>query len=179
MTVELPLTQGYIAVIDDIDGDLAEFKWRAMVDVRTVYAMRNSSRVGGQKRVGIQLHRVILSRILGRELLRSEKVDHIHHNGLICVREELRLATTPENGWNQQASLRNTSGYKGVSWHKRNKKFIATLECQGVSHHLGYHLTPEDAARAYNKGAKLYFGDRAFLNILPEDTDDDADTPES
>lgn len=43
----------------------------------------------------------------------------------------------------------NTSGYRGVSYSKRNKKWRATLVCEGQYHNLGYFPTALEAHQAY------------------------------
>ena len=48
----------------------------------------------------------------------------------------------------------NTTGYKGVSYHKSGKKYEAYIHYEGKKHHLGYFDTAEQAAEAYDKKAK-------------------------
>src|SRR5258708_4327318 len=43
----------------------------------------------------------------------------------------------------------NTSGYRGVSWHKAARKWGAKIRVDGVSRHLGLFDTPESANTAY------------------------------
>lgn len=40
----------------------------------------------------------------------------------------------------------NTSGYKGVSWHKDAGKWEAKVQTRGERHHLGYFDDPAEAA---------------------------------
>lgn len=42
----------------------------------------------------------------------------------------------------------NTSGIKGVSWHKRSGKWVARIQIRGKIINLGYYKNPEDAAAA-------------------------------
>lgn len=159
MTIQIELTQGQITVVDDIDADLANFKWYARwsKSTRSYYARRNI-RVG-LKRTAQHTHRVILSRILGRELLRSEQVDHINHDTLDNRRENLRLASFSQNAMNRNKQQRNTSGYKGVSWINRCNKWLARIKVNNKSIHLGYFDDPETAYEAYCKAADHYHGE--------------------
>jgi hypothetical protein len=56
-----------------------------------------------------------------------ELVDHIDGNRLNNRIENLREASKQENAQNQKVRLTNSSGVKGVSWHKVNKKWKVAL----------------------------------------------------
>ena len=42
-----------------------------------------------------------------------------------------------------------TSKYRGVSWHKHNKKWQAQLKIKGKRYHLGYFTDEKQAAKAF------------------------------
>lgn len=48
----------------------------------------------------------------------------------------------------------NTSGYKGVSWHKRDHRYAAYITIEKQTRALGYFDDPIEAAYAYDKKAK-------------------------
>ncbi len=48
----------------------------------------------------------------------------------------------------------NTSGYKGVSYHKKSQKWQAAIQVDGRKKHLGVFATAEDAGRAYDAAAR-------------------------
>ena len=73
----------------------------------------------------------------------------------------LRLATQAENAINSGAISTNTSGHRGVAFHKGAKKWRAYIVVDGKQKHLGLHETIESAASAYKTAAKRYFGDFA------------------
>ncbi len=104
------------------------------------------------------MHRIIMNAPVGKQ------VDHINHNGLDNRKENLRLATPAQNQANQKLSKANTSGFKGVSFDKKKKKWAAYIGKQ--SRNLGRFLDIRDAARAYNDAAKLAYGEFAKLNPL-------------
>ena len=46
--------------------------------------------------------------------------------------------------------LGNSSGYRGVSFHKKDKRWRARISVNGKNIHIGNFKTKEDAAKAYN-----------------------------
>lgn len=155
--IEIPLTQGKVALIDDIDGDLAEFKWCAALNKKQFYVTR---RIGTRN---VFIHRIILSRILGRELLTNNQCDHINGNGLDNRRDNLRICTNAENNRNKGIISTNKSGFKGVSWYKKGQKWNAKIIVNRKYISLGNYDTPEEAYEAYCNAAKKYFGEFARL----------------
>lgn len=55
----------------------------------------------------------------------------------------------------------NALGLKGVNWHKAVGKYQATIQFQGVRHHLGWYDDPNLAYAAYCEAAKFYHGEFA------------------
>lgn len=76
-----------------------------------------------------------------------------------------RFATPFENARNKPLNRTNTSGYKGVSFNKRLKKWSASITANHHQHHLGYFTTKEEAANAYDAVAPKYHGIYANLNF--------------
>ena len=73
--------------------------------------------------------------------------------------ENLRLATDRQNLANRRLNQNNTSGHKGVWWHRKCKKWAAEV----AGKKLGLFVTKEDAAAAYASQAKGLFGE--FVRI--------------
>lgn len=93
--------------------------------------------------------------------------DHIDGNKLNNQRYNLRNATTSENGFNRKIKQQNnSSGYKGVTWHKQTKKWQAQIMVQGKQIYLGTFNEKRVAAYIYNEAAKKYHGTFARLNQL-------------
>lgn len=169
MVIEIPLSKRknskhggkYVAIIDDCDADLALLNWKAQLSKRslTIYAQR-SLNPGSQF-----LHRVILSRVLGREITDDEFVDHVDRNGLNCTRENLRLAIKGQNQKNVGKTSRNKSGYKGVRRVARQRfEWGAQIQVDGKQINLGVYETPEEAYQAYCEAAIKYHGEFANLD---------------
>lgn len=101
--------------------------------------------------------------MLGRKLAKGEFPDHINGNGLDNRRENLRLATRSQNSINRGKQSNNKSGYKGVSWNKRDKRWTAQITINKHIINLGGFDTPEQAYEAYKEAAKQYHG--TFANL--------------
>lgn len=160
-TIEIPLTRGYVAVVDAVDSDLLEQNWHALVSQsdRCVYAKRTMGGHGREKPK--YMHIIILERILGRELCEDDLADHVDTNSLNNRRSNLRLATYSENSWNSSKRSDNHSGFKGVYWKKGHRKWVATIMVHGKRKHLGYFDNPEEAHAAYCAAANELHGEFA------------------
>lgn len=65
--------------------------------------------------------------------------------------ENCRWASKNAQQRNRRAIAGGTSEYIGVCLHKRTGKWKAHIKINGVLHHLGYHLTELDAAKARDR----------------------------
>lgn len=155
MTVlEIPLTQGYVALIDEEDWELCEpYNWRVQVTPKNIYVKARS-----RFSANLYLHRLIMSPSPGME------VDHINHIGLDCRRSNLRTCTRAQNAANIPLSRSNTSGYKGVTWNARRGMWKAQIHVAGKCRGLGYFVDPKGAAQAYNAASVVAFGEFACIN---------------
>ena len=153
--MEIPLTRGYFAVIDDEDSDLAEFKWFTQKSKNNFYATR-TPRIDGVK-YNLRMHRLIFARKIGRELLQYEIIDHIDGNGLNNRRSNLRLATNSQNAMNQRRQAGRK--YKGVSKEKTRNKWRAQITIGRKKIHIGCYDSQDEAYRAYCEKAKELFGE--------------------
>jgi hypothetical protein len=69
-----------------------------------------------------------------------ELIDHRDGNTENDRIENLRVATHSENRRNSRKPKNNTSGVKGVSWHKPSSKWWVTLSVEGKKRSFGlYH----------------------------------------
>jgi hypothetical protein len=158
---KIPLTQGKFALVDDKNyKDLMQFKWYALHQGNTFYAVRNVWIDG--KRTAERMHR----RILGLKLGDGKHTDHINHNGLDNQLNNIRVCTHKENHQNQKKSSNNTSRFKGVHWDKQHKKWRAMIMVNFRKKHLGYFDDKIDAAKIYNKTAVEYFELNISENLL-------------
>lgn len=89
----------------------------------------------------------------------KDKLDHKNLNKSDNRIKNLREATHKQNMHNMATPIRNTTGYKGTSYHKKVKKFTAQININGKLKHLGCFNTAEDAHKVYVNTAKKYHKD--------------------
>ena len=77
--------------------------------------------------------------------LPTDGIDHINRNKSDNRIANLRLATQMQNLQNQSISIRNTSGFQGVSWHSLRKKWMAEIAVNRKKYHLGLFVNISDA----------------------------------
>lgn len=150
--VGIPLAHGKIAVIDSDDEDLASVVWSLNGNG---YAIRQGWPA---------IHRIILSRKLGRDLLSTEWVDHIDRNKLNNSRSNLRLATCSQNNCNSRKRKGSYSIYKGVV--KTSDGYRVTIRINKRTIYIGLYHTEEVAADAYDKAAIEAYGEFALTNAM-------------
>lgn len=148
---EIKLTQGKMAIVDDDIWDfLSQYKWCAVRFRDTYYAVKNVW-FGNKKSRSAYLHHVIVGRPIN-----GFKVDHINGNSLDNRRQNLRIVTNRENIINSRRFRegRTSSRYPGVSWHKTEKTWRASIQINGRQVHLGHYQNELDAANAYKAAFK-------------------------
>jgi hypothetical protein len=150
---EIPLSQGKVAIVDDEDyAELAQYKWciRKTGGGQSICAIRNAPTpvTSGPKQ--IQMHRQIMQAPDGIE------VDHANGDPLDNRRCNLRLATRSQNLANRRTF--SSTGFKGVHRYSNDgSRFIMQF--------AQVYNTAEEAARAYDRIAKIVHGDFARLNF--------------
>lgn len=151
------LSRGLTATVDQEDYErLSAHKWYANTSHgEPKYAATN---ING---ITVAMHRMILGVMPGVE------VDHLNGDGFDNRRRNLRIATGTENRRNVGIIKSNKSGYKGVDWHSRFRRWRAAIRVNGKRIHLGYFDTAEQGAAAYNEAAIKHHGEFAWVNLIP------------
>lgn len=142
-----------ISTIDDCDYDLNNLIWSQNPRGHLV---RNNN---GKTEL---LHRVIAKRM---KLDLSKYIDHIDGNKLNNCRNNLRAATNQQNQFNTKKQINNTTNYKGVTYDKTHKRYLARIRYgKNQRKHLGSFTSAIEAAKTYNIAAIKYHGEFALLN---------------
>lgn len=156
------LTKGRVAIIDSAEAELVlSREWYFNPSpAGHGYAVRTRRKDDGPGTNTIHLHRVIL----GVEC----DVDHINGDKLDNRRCNLRPANRSNNNANGKIRSDNTSGYRGVYWHRANSKWVAQIQRDGKAKYIGSFFTAEEAAMAWDAAALEAHGEFAHLNFPPQ-----------
>ena len=147
----------HICLVDDEDYDLVKgYSW-------CIFGRYVGAYVKGSKpRKNIFMHRLILGILNNPEII----TDHINHNHLDNRRFNIRRCTNTENCKNTTAW--GSSKYLGVSIlnsANRRNNIRAQININGKDKVLGHFKSETEAAKVYDKAAKIHHGEFANLNF--------------
>ncbi len=156
MTPSIPITRWNARTyLDDEDYHRAQdFHW---YKTKNGYVAGTVLEQGVRRRV--YLHRWLLNAQPG------QFVDHIDGNKLNNRRSNLRLVTRSQNQANRRRNANSRSRYKGVTWHKHKKRWLARIQVRGRRITIGYFTDPLQAAHEYDAFARTNFGEYARVNF--------------
>jgi len=109
----------------------------------------------------IKLHRLVM------KADKDETIDHKDHpprkaHKVDNRKSNLRVATDSQNSMNRHTHINNTTGVKGVYWHKQHNKWQAAICVNRKQIFLGYYEKKEEAIKAREAAEKKYFGEWNF-----------------
>lgn len=139
------------AFVDDEDYEyLMQWRWH----LNTYgYAVRNQYLGGGSKNSkseNIAMHRLLNKTPHGFD------TDHYDRNPLHNWKSNLFTVTKSRNGMNRGKNKNNTSGHKGVTWHREGKKWMAQIVLNRKLIYLGLFNSVLDACRARKEAERIY-----------------------
>lgn len=111
----------------------------------------------------IKIHRLVY--YIHNKVL-PEIVDHINMNKLDNRIVNLRNVDKSLNQRNQSLRKDNSSGFKGVSLHKRTGKWGVRVSYNGKYKHFGLYDSPLEAARVYDYIVTTLVGVEVFTNFV-------------
>jgi hypothetical protein len=85
------------------------------------------------------------------------EIDHIDRDPGNNLPMNLRAVSRSINVANGKRRRDNTTGFRGVCWHKPSKSWRGEIQVRGRRISLGYHATARKAADAVNEAYRRYF----------------------
>ena len=162
----IKLTRGQVALVDDADFELLnQYKWSLAIGSNAGYSFYAKTRI---KNKTVYMHRMILNPT------DKQTVDHDNGNGLDNRRSNIRLCNSSQNQANRGRQKNCNSGFKGVSWHKEQRKWVAWIQFSKKHIYLGRFDNKIGAAVAYDNAAIKYHGEFARTNFNGALNKDDA-----
>lgn len=149
------------AVIDAEDMPRARaLQWFICKTGESLFYVKGKIGFGNKGKFLVGLHQLIMSFPEGMV------IDHMNHDTLNNTKENLRAATAEQNSFNaRRVKGPSKSGARGV-FKNQSGNFRAMIHRKGKTLYLGTYKTQEEAAAAYNAGAREIHGEFALLNIL-------------
>jgi hypothetical protein len=153
------ITQTRLKELLNYDSDTGIFTWIKQRNSRTkIGSVAGCKQSDGYIRIWIDYkpyssHRLVWMYVYGE--LPKKDLDHVNKvkddNRIV----NLRLATKQENKQNHSTpQSNNKSGYLGVSWNKRAKKWKAQIQMNGKVKYLGLFKYSKEAYEVYLKAKR-------------------------
>lgn len=147
----------YVALVDDEDYEyLNQFRWGIVKNNDRIYAQRMDWKSGKS----FYMHRVIMG-----VTERWDLIDHKDHDTLNNQKHNLRKSTSSQNNSNRKSLKGSSSKYLGVSWSTKSNIWQVHIMKNNKSIYLGKYNDEQEAAKAYDAGAKFHHGEFANLNF--------------
>ena len=152
---EIQLTKGQVTIVDDEDyDDLSKHKWKALW-IKETNSFRACRWIMG---FPIRMNRVLMKPPKGRHVkyINGDTLDNRKENLRLGSDEVMRIRVAVNRYIkNSEPASNNTSGYKGVSWHKNRNIWVAHITQNKKQIHLGSFDCPKKAyearCEAFNK----------------------------
>jgi hypothetical protein len=161
MTKSIDVDLDEVRSLITYDAETGEFTWesrgsqdRESKRWSTRFAGKRAGRIDshGYRQIDMRgmtflAHRLAFAMTYGRWPIGD--IDHIDGDKTNNRISNLREATRRENMQNQTRRSNNKSGYSGVYWRTKKKKWLAKICANGKHHHLGTFDCPHKAHQAY------------------------------
>lgn len=161
-SITIPLPCGCEAIVDAEDWPVVSaYRWYATVGNNGVRYATAYVPLPDGRQAQIRMHRLIL------KPKPTEEIDHENRNGLDCRRSNMRIATRVSNAGNRVKHANGQSPYKGVVFERQRcaRPWAAYIDVNGVKRRLGSFDAANDAAEAYDRAARVHFGEFARVNF--------------
>jgi hypothetical protein len=129
-----------------------------------VFQRTQKEKKGGYKTETIYLHKLIAEKFIKKGKTKGKGlVGALNGNKLDCRIEN--LAFRSRSTASRQRKSSSKAGFTGV--YKESTRFRAVISNKGKSIHIGMFDTAVEAADAYNKMSKEFYGEEGKINVIP------------
>jgi hypothetical protein len=157
----IPVGPKFKAKIDTEDfARVSKLSWRAITrDTKRMKVVATISTPKGPRHI-----------TLGKFLMKPPKgkfvyprrwqdgFDYRKSNLIVCTKQEMQRLLP-------KSSAESSSKFKGVSYMTKEKRWRARIRVDGEIISLGIYRSETEAAEAYNRAAKEYFGNIGYQNV--------------
>lgn len=116
---------------------------------------------GGYKTETIYLHKLIAEKFLTEEKNKVRRLVGAKNGDKLDCRLDNIVYRSRATASRMRKTSSNT-GFTGV--YREHRRFRAVISVNGKAKHIGMYDTAEEAAAAYNKYSKEYFGEEGKIN---------------
>ena len=167
---KIPLQNGMFAIVDDEDYErVKKYYWHVVIGgTKTDLRVMRNVDVNG-----VNVKRVLSYFILKKEYKKGDSVIYKNKDKLDNRRSNLEVISTKKSTYRTKGHRNSSSRYKGVSWHKQTKKWVARIKKDYKPIYIGIYKDEDDAGRAYNNKSLELFGEHAYQNVIGEENSAD------
>ena len=160
---KIPLQNGMFAIVDDEDYERVNgFRWHIVISgTKTDLIVMRNAGVNG-----VNIKQILSYFILKKECTKGDSIIYKNKDKLDNRRSNLEMISTKKSTYRTKGHRNSSSRYKGVSWHKRNKKWEARINKDYKPFYIGIYKDEDDAGRAYNNKSLEFFGEYAYQNVI-------------
>jgi hypothetical protein len=137
--IEIKLTKNKVAVVDDCDSHLINYRWHIQSKGYARHTTWNQGKVGVA-----YLHHAIVGFPLN-----GLQIDHINGDALDNRRLNLRIVTRRQN--QQNLSVHRNGKLPGIRWDNDRKKWRCHISINNKNKYLGDFQTAQEAHERYLK----------------------------
>jgi hypothetical protein len=159
---------GEIKALKRLIKDIINNKYPRKRVIKQKILKAKTSKQTGYKQVVLlgktyNVHKLVANAFIGK----GGYVNHKDFNKTNNNIENLEVVDSTQNvTYRRKQNKKTFSKYKGVTFDKCSKKWIAQIMYKYKHVHLGRFFNEDEAALAYNKKAKELFGDYVILNTV-------------
>ena len=165
------ITKEEVLEVLEYEQESGIFRWKNPRQGIATGSVAGWNHAGGYRRIQIKESQYLIHRLVWlveTGVLPDSDIDHIDRDKSNNRFSNLRIATNSQNQQNTNGRSDNTSGFKGVHFHKATKKYSARIRINGERKELGLFETAELAHHAYKAASLEYHRFGIYAKDTPQ-----------